>query len=181
MVGFCQPFFGYKIVVETTTKALTLWHLTNDHLELKDLIFKLRDDGMNDPQIAKYLRQKEISTKRGKTDWQGKDVWSVRKKFGEREKKLQSGTFRFLEIKLITPIGVYKISGMQVCIQFFLGNESAWETIIFILLWSHIKRDGLNERCFLKGREKGLLVQRQKESSKEECQLLVQSNLRSRS
>ena len=68
---------------------------------------------MNDSQIAKYLRQKEISTKRGKTDWQGKDVWSVCKKFGEREKRLQSGTLLFLEIKLITPMGVFEVRGIQ--------------------------------------------------------------------
>ena len=49
-----QPFYGYKIIVETTIKSLGLFYLTEDHLTLKDLIFRLRDSGMNDPQIADY-------------------------------------------------------------------------------------------------------------------------------
>ena len=113
VVGFSQPFYGYKIIVETTTKSLGLFYLTEDHLLLKDLIFRLRDSRMNDPQIADYLSRNQISSKRNKTEWNGKDVWSVRKKFMERDKRSHHQTFNFADIKLITPMGVYDVDATK--------------------------------------------------------------------
>ena len=109
MVGFYQPFFGYKIVVETTTKALTQWHLTDEHIVLKNLIFGLHDNGLNDSQIAIYLTKNQISSMRGKIDWQAKDVWSVRKRFAQRAERSRHNTFRFIEVTLQTPLGDYEI------------------------------------------------------------------------
>ena len=68
---------------------------------------------MNDPQIADYLSQNQISSKRNKTELKGKDVQSVRKKFMERDKRSHHQTFNFADIKLITPMGVYDVDATK--------------------------------------------------------------------
>ena len=109
MVGFDSNPFGFKIIIETCTKSLTLWHLTEDHIALKNLIQRLHDAGLSDAEIAIHLSKNKIPSKRGKVFWQAKNVWSVRKKFHQREKRLKFGTFKFIEITLRTPFAEYKI------------------------------------------------------------------------
>jgi len=109
VVGFSQTHFGLKVVLEVSTKALTQWHLTDEHVALKNLIFRLHDNGLNDSQIAIYLTKNRISSKRGKIDWKAKNVWSVRKKFDQRAERSSYRTFRFVEVTLQTPLGDYEI------------------------------------------------------------------------
>ena len=98
-----------SVIVETHTKALTVWYLTEDHLQLQELIFRLHDSGLNDPQIANYLTQRKISSKRGKTNWEGKNVWAFRKKFEYRDSRLTHCENKSIIFTLITPLGTYEI------------------------------------------------------------------------
>ena len=109
MVGFTQTHFGLKVVLEVSTKALTQWHLTDEHLALKNLILSLHKNGLTDSQIAIYLTTNQIASKRGKIDWQAKNVWSVRKRFAQRADRSTHNSFRFSEVTLQTPLGDYEI------------------------------------------------------------------------
>ena len=80
---------------------------------------------MNDPQIAHYLSQNKIPSKRNKTDWAGKDVWSLRKKFLDRENRSNHQTFRFLQIKLITPRHTFEVNEKQIYKSATYGKNKA--------------------------------------------------------
>ena len=109
MVGFTETHVGLKVVLEVSTKALTQWHLTDEHLALKNLIISLHEKVLTDSQIAIYLSTNQIASKQGKIDWQAKNVWSVRKRFAQRAERSTHNGFRFIEITLRTPLGDYKI------------------------------------------------------------------------
>ena len=64
---------------------------------------------MNDPQIADYLNKNNIPSIRGKTKWEGKNIWAVRYKFSERDNRSKHKTLSIKQIKLITPNKTYEL------------------------------------------------------------------------